>query len=142
MRLPLPMRVYVGVFGIFWLGGVATGLVRMFPQPETLVLVAMLVFGATLVYRMLRLEVVANGEGLLVRNHFRTRRYGWDEVEDFRLGSPGFGLPFGKVVYVLLAGGDVTTLDVTMRWGLTGRSRDKIAAYLSALREWGGRRTA
>ncbi len=136
IRLPLPMRVYVGVFAVVWLSGVGRGLVDVFPRPETLVLVVMLAFGATLVYRNLRLDVVANADGLLVRNHFRTRRYGWHEVEDFRLGSPGFGLPFGKVLYALLATGDVTTLDVTMRWGLTASSRKNIAAYLDALRRW------
>jgi hypothetical protein len=136
LRQPTALRVYIGAFGIFWCGIVAIGFVGLLPGPEALIPLGMLGFGGSLMYRSFRLEAVADDTGLLIRNYYRTRRYDWGDVEDFRLGSPMLGMPFGKVIHVLLTNGEIVTLDVTMRPWLFGRGREQRDRYLQQLREW------
>lgn len=136
---PIAVRVYIGIFGVVWCGFVAAGFVSLAPHPDSLILFGMFAFGATLTYRLFRLEAVADDSGLLVRNYYRTRTYKWPEVEDFRLGSPTMGLPIGKVIHVLLANGEIMTLDVTMRPWLLRRGKQKLDGYLRQLRAWVGR---
>ncbi|MCA1707420.1 MAG: PH domain-containing protein [Actinobacteria bacterium] len=140
IRQPIALRVYIGVFGIGWCGFVAAGFVDLVPRPESLLLLGMFVFGASLTYRMIRLEVVADSSGLLIRNYYRTRRYDWSDVEDFRVGGPTLGMPFGKVIHALLADGEIVTLDVTMRPWAFGRGTRERERYLQQLREWAPRR--
>lgn len=71
-----------------------------------------------------------------MRNHYRTRRYSWDEVEGFRVGTPTMGMPVGKVVHALLADGSIIALDVTMRPWLLSKSKAKLDRHLEALRAW------
>jgi hypothetical protein len=61
-------------------------------------------------------------------------RFGWDEIEDFRLGHPVMVIPFGRVIHVLLWNGEVVTLDITtMHWrfafgkGEAGTGSEEIA---------------
>lgn len=138
IRPPTALRVYTGLFGLFWCGFVLVALVATLVdrRPEALFLVFMLAFGGTLSYRMFRMEVVADVEGLLVRNYMRTKRYRWSEVEGFRLASPSFGMPFGKTIYALLTDGEMSSLDVTMQMGLLPGGRRKRDAYLTQLRQW------
>ena len=136
IRQPIAVRVYTGVFGLIWCGFVATGFLSLVPRPESLIPLGMLVFGATLTSRLVRVEAVADDSGLLVRNYYRTRTYKWSEVEDFRLGNPTMGLPIGKVIHVLLASGEITTLDVTMRPLLLSRGKEKLDGYIRQLRAW------
>ena len=67
----------------------------------SLVPLAMLAFGATIVYRTLRMGVDADEHGLVVRNGLRARRYSWHDIEDFRLGRPS-GMPVGHVLFEAL----------------------------------------
>ncbi len=122
-----------------WCGFVATGFVSLVPHLESLIPLGMLVFGATLTYRLVRVEAVADDSGLLVRNHFRTRTYKWSEVEDFRLASPTMGLPIVKAIHVLLANGEITTLDVTMSGVVLSRGKQKLDGYICQLQAWVGR---
>ena len=135
---PILLRVYIGAFGVVWCGLVAAGFLDLVPRPESLLLLGMFAFGASLTYRMFRLEVVADPSGLLIRNYYRTRRYDWSEVEDFRVGGPMLGMPFGQVIHALLVNGEVVTLDVTMRPWAFGRGAVR-ERYLRQLREWVGR---
>lgn len=139
IRQPTALRIYIVAFGVFWCGIVAVGFVSLVPRPEALIPLGMLMFGGSLTYRMFRLEVVADGTGLLIRNYYRTHRYHWEDVEDFRLGSPMMAMPFGKVIHALLANGEIVTLDVTMRPWLLGRGREQRDRYLRDLRKWVGR---
>lgn len=137
IRQPVALRIYVVGFGTVWcamlvsfaVAGRGQGAVSVVP-------LLMLGFGATLMYRMLRVGVVADESGLLVRNSFRTKRFSWSEVEDFRVGGAAMGMPFGKVVHVLLRNGEVLTLDVTMRPWLFARGRARLDEYVQALRSW------
>ena len=139
IRQPTALRVYIGAFGVFWCGMVAVGFVSLVPRPEALIPLGMLAFGGSLMYRMLRLEAVADEAVLFIRNYYKTRRHDSADVEDFRLGSPMLGMPFGKVIHVLLLDGEIVTLDVTMRPRLFGRGREQRERYLQQLREWVGR---
>jgi hypothetical protein len=72
----------------------------------------------------------------VVRNFFRTLRLGWGEVEDFRLGTM-MGMPFGRVIHVLLRNGEVVTLDITAsHWTFVFGERAKQEQMLQRLREW------
>jgi hypothetical protein len=136
---PTALRAYIGAFGVFWCGIVAVGFFGLVPQPEALIPLGMLAFGGSLTYRMVRLEVVADDAGLLIRNYYKTRRYSWAEVEEFRLGSATLGMPFGKVIHALLANGEIVTLDVTMTPALFARGRKRRERHLRQLQEWVGR---
>jgi hypothetical protein len=128
IRQPAAMRLYVLGFGIVWCGFLVTFLLDTgSPLP-----VLMLAFGATIVYRTVRLGVFADVDGLRVRNNFSTKRFAWSEVEDFRLGPPSMGLPVGKVIHVLLRDGTIMALDVTTR----PFGRAKLERNLVALRSW------
>ena len=118
---------------------VAVGFFGLVPRPEALIPLGMLAFGGSLTYRMFRLEVVADDAGLLIRNYYKTRRYSWAEVEEFRLGSAMLGMPFGKVIHALLANGEIVTLDVTMTPALFPRGRKRRERHLRQLQEWVGR---
>ena len=135
---PAVIRAYSAIFGLFWCGFVVVALVATIInlRPEALLLVVMLAFGATITYRTFRMEVVADVDGLLVRNYFRTKRFRWGEVEAFRLGSPTMGMPVGKTIYALLKDGELISLDVTMRLGLLPSTRRKRDTLLDQLREW------
>jgi hypothetical protein len=66
----------------------------------------------------------------LVRNLFRTWRIRWHEIEDFRLGSPIMGMPFGRVIHVLLRNGEAS------HWGFAFGGKARQEQVLTRLREW------
>jgi hypothetical protein len=136
IRQPTALRAYIGGFGVFWCVLVSVGFFGLAPRPEALIPLGMLAFGGSLTYRMFRLEAVADDGGLLIRNYYKTRRYSWGEIEDFRLGSPMLGMPFGKVIHALLVNGEIVTLDVTMMPALLGRGRKRRENHLRQLQEW------
>ena len=139
IREPIVLRAYIGVVGVFSCAIVAVAFVSLVPRPESLVPLGLFAFGSWLMYRMFRLEAVADESGLLIRNYYRTHRYEWRDVEDFRLGSPMLGMPFGTVIHALLANGEIVTLDVTMRPWLFRRGKEQRDRYLRQLRQWVGR---
>ena len=64
-------------------------------------------------------------------------RFGWDEIEDFRLGHPVMVIPFGRVIHVLLWNGEVVTLDITtMHWAFAFGGKAKQEQVLKRLRGW------
>jgi hypothetical protein len=92
----------------------------------------MLGLGESIVFLVLRLAVIADETGLVVRNNFGTEQLRWSEVEDFRVGAARGG----QMIHVLLRTGEFLPLDVTLRPALFGRGRRKLNSYLSALRAW------
>lgn len=101
------------------------------------VAILMIAFGVAFVVRIEGLRLVADESGVLVRNFFRTWHFEWAEVEDFRLGRPTMGLPFGQVVHVLLRNGEVVTADISAsHWGFTFGGKAKREQMLQRLREW------
>lgn len=135
MRQPAAVRVYMICFILLWIVLVAaSGIAPPFNTPIAIVLI---VFGLALGIRSVSLKCVADESGLLVRNFFRTRHFGWDEVEDFRWGRPVMGMPFGQVIYLLLRNGEVVALDITAsHWGFAFAGRLKRDQMLQGLREW------
>jgi predicted lysophospholipase L1 biosynthesis ABC-type transport system permease subunit len=89
-----------------------------------------LVFGM-LITLVARVAVVADGEGLVVRNLRGSWRLAWSDVEDFRAADEGGELG----LYVLLTAGDrMLPLDATrLRWG-SHRDPAEIERLLRGLR--------
>lgn len=135
IRPPIGQRIYIVALGIFWCGFLAVSIVAT-RSAASVVPLAMLAFGGTLFYRMLRLEVIADETELLIRNHLGTKHLDRSEVEDFRVGRASMGMPFGKVIHVLLRNGEIMALDVTLRPWLFGSGPAKLESYLNSLRDW------
>lgn len=135
IRQPLVVRIYIVCFSFLWVGLLLWGVVT---SPSVAPgAIFMLAFGVAFVVRIEGLRLVADESGLLVRNFFRTWRFGWAEVEDFRLGRPVMGLPFGQVIHVLLRNGEVVTADISAsHWGFTFGGNAKREQLLQRLREW------
>lgn len=137
IRQPLLIRIYIAVFGVVWLSFVGTFAIASLSF-VAIVPFAMFAFGAVFITRMFRVAVVADDNGILVRNNFRTRRYAWSEVEGFRAGPSARGLPFVKAIYVLLRDHSVLELDVTVRLWMWPGAADKLAAYTAELQRFVG----
>lgn len=136
IRHPAAIRIYVVALIVFWVGALVWG---GLPAPfDVPILVFMGTLGVALAARIRMLELVADDSGLLVRNFFRSWRFKWAEVEDFRLGTPPMGMPFGRAIHVLLRNGEVIAVDITAsNWGLLfGGRKAKLAQLLKRLREW------
>jgi hypothetical protein len=135
MRPPAAVRVYIICFILLWIVlFAASGIASPFNTPIAIILI---VFGLAVGIRSVSLKFVADESGLLVRNFFRTRHFGWDEVEDFRWGRLVMGMPFGQVIYLLLRNGEVVALDISAsHWGFAFGGRLKREQMLQRLREW------
>ena len=134
IRLPYGFRIYIVIFGVVWCAFVVSAVFTV-DSTAALIPVLMLVFGGTFMFRMANLAVFADDSGLRVRNCFRTRRFSWSEVEDFRIGSPAM-MPYGKAVHALLRDGEMIPLEATMGPWFFSRSRRKLDGYVSDLRSW------
>ena len=138
IRLPPLARAWVVGFMSVWCAVVVVAGVRGLtsdPSAGLLVLVLMLGVGMTMGYRMSRLGVVAEGDTLVVRNHWRTHRFPRSEVRDVQEVRVGSGVPWGRAVQVVLADRSAVSLDVTqtaMPWG--GHAR--LQSQLQQLRAW------
>jgi len=84
---------------------------------------------------MFRQAVIANEEGLLIRNIYRTSRYRWEEIEGFRTGRPSFQ-PFGKQIHVLLRNGEIAPVDVSIRFFRFSGGEARVQEMLTRLRAW------
>ena len=104
---------------------------------DALITLLMAALGTAFVIRIWSIRFVADESGLLVRNFFRTWRFRWDEVEDFRLGRQMMMMPFGRVIHVLLRNGEVLTLDITAsHWAFAFGAKARQEQMLQRLREW------
>jgi hypothetical protein len=125
-RQPAPVRIYFVCFALLWVGSLVAFGIRS--PSDALITVLVSAIGVAFIIRIWSVKFVADESGLVVRNFFRTLRLGWGEVEDFRLGTM-MGMPFGRVIHVLLRNGEVVTLDITAsHWTLSsveGRSRSR-----------------
>lgn len=124
------MQVYFALFGLLWVGLLLGSMTRS-QGFDALIAILMIVGGGAFILRTWSLKFVASDSGLFVRNLFRTYRFRWDEVEDFRMGR-AMGMPFGQVVHALLRSGEVITVDIA---GSLGR-KEKREQVLRRLREW------
>jgi hypothetical protein len=136
IRPPAAFRIYCVVFALIWVGtllvpyGIRSG-------SDAILKLLLGVVGAAFITRTATLKVLADELGLHVRNIFRTQHFGWKQVEDFRLGRPMSGLPFGWVIYVLLSNEEVVPLDVTAsNLSLAFGGRAKREQALNMLRDW------
>jgi len=134
MRQPMAARIYIICFSLLWIGlSTASMIASPYNTPIAMILIAIgLAFGI----RITSLGFVADESGLLVRNFFQTRQFGWGEVEDFRWGRL-MGMPFGQVIYALLRNGELVSLDISASyWGVPFGRRPKMEQMLQRLREW------
>jgi hypothetical protein len=140
IRQPRALRVYIVVFGCIWCAGVIAGIgvTAAALSPTVFIPLAMLAFAAFFFSRIYRISVVSEGDELVVRNWFTTRRLRRADIEDFRIGSAGPSYPFGKSIYAMLNDGTVLSLDVLARPAFTARSRDRLARALAELKGWLG----
>jgi len=133
MRQPAAATVFFicSMLLLLWFGV----LVVMSPSGIPLIGLGAVGVFLALAARTLFLKVVANDSGLLVRNTLRTRRFTWNEVEDFALGQQ---LTRGAdVVNVLLRNGHVVPLDVTsISWPFVRGGTAKREQTMEALRQW------
>ena len=135
IRQPAAIRVYVIAFTVFSLGVLVWGGIPS--AGDVLILVFMASFIVALAARISMLKLVADDSGLLVRNFFRSWHFKWAEVEDFRLGTPPMGMPFGRAIHVLLRNGEVIAVDISAsNWGLLFGGKTKHEQLLKVLREW------
>ena len=135
IRQPTIARVYIICFGLFWCGVLVDALLRRHSSADAAALLLMLGLGEGIVFLVLRLAVIADETGLVVRNNFGTEHLEWNEVEDFRVGGTTGG-QFGKKIQVLLRNGDLIALDATLRLSISGRGRRELDSDLAALRAW------
>jgi hypothetical protein len=135
MRQPVAVRVYIICFSLLW---IVLSAASMIPSPfNTPIAMILIIIGLAVGIRSVSLKCVADESGLLVRNFFATRHFGWDEVEDFRWGRPVMGMPFGQVIYLLLRNGEVVALDISASyWGFPFGRRPRLEQLLQRLREW------
>lgn len=135
IQQPLAMRIYCLFFGLLVVGTMVPPAIRS--GSDGIFILLFTVVGVTFIARVALLRVLADESGLHVRNVFRTQHFRWDEVEDFRLGRPMGGLPFGWVIHVLLRSEEVVTLDVAVySWSLAFGARAKREEVLNGLRQW------
>lgn len=134
IRPPLA-RIWIVGFSIFWCGFLIVSSLPPDRDPVGLVVTAgMLVFGVGLGYRLLRLGASTEGDVLVIRNNFRTRRLARREIEAFRVGEVNAGLPIGRAIFVLLTDESVVQIDGAMSLGPLGGGR--LDRTLSDLRRW------
>jgi hypothetical protein len=133
-RQAAPVRIYFVCFALLWVGSLVAFGIRS--RSDALITVLMSAIGIAFIIRIWSVRFVADESGLVVHNFFRTLRLGWGEVEDFRLGTM-MGMPFGRVIHVLLRNGEVVTLDITAsHWTFVFGRRAKQEQMLQRLREW------
>ncbi len=134
IRLPIAIRIYGACFGLVWVGFLIAAITSS-KASEIPFAAFMAIFGAAFIYRFVGVWIVADESGLLIRNLYRTWRFRWDEVDDFRLGRP-MAMPFGQVIHVLLRNGEVVTADVTASSWTLFSGRAKLERTLQELRRW------
>lgn len=138
MRLPLSVRLYVGVVAVAWCAvfgpaAFAAGLAR---SPIVVVPVLALGFGVSVGTRILRLSLAAEGDELVVRNHSSTRRLRRDQIQGFQIAGSRTPIPIGRTVQALLNDGTVVVLDVLARPHLLPSSKRRLSQQLDQLAEW------
>lgn len=144
MRASALSIVWTVGFSIFWCGGLVWATVREWPVSPTLLLVRALgvAFVALAAYRMVRVGFEVQGDELLVRNLFRTRRVARSHLRRVWLGEPhtaplpGGWLPGprGEAMNVETDSSRFT-IDVTRNWlgtrGLHAQSVDAAKSLLA-----------
>jgi PH (Pleckstrin Homology) domain-containing protein len=134
IRVPVALRVYLAGFGVVWSAFLIATVLHS-GVSDALVVLFMIPIGVAIAMRAALQVVVADDSGLFVRNFYRTRRFSWSDVEEFRIGTPAMQ-PFGKVIHVLLRNGEFFALDVSMRPWFFGRGKAKLEETVTRLRSW------
>jgi len=130
LRPGLGLRLYLLAFGTIWVGVIIVGAIGSADVVSMLISAGMLAFGVGFVGRTAFALVEVRNDGMLVRNVFHTRFFGWDEIEGFSVQrGKGYASPWGRTVVVLLTNGEAQTLDATLRYhGFTGGHDDVVEA--------------
>lgn len=140
LRVPLGWRLYVGVFGLVWLALCATFAVQAVRGGQVtgvVVVLAVLLFGETLVLRTVRARATTSGSTLTVRNVLSTRRLERAQIESVRVGRPtGNPVPLGQVLTVLDRSGGTVTIEASMRTSFTAGGRQALEEQRAALEAW------
>lgn len=124
IRPPLPFRLYTYGFGVLWCVVGVDVFAHAFPKSSSIVPALILASGATFLWRVWALLAKSDGDELLVRNLYRTRRVPASQITQFRTG-PAPWLPFGRTVLVV-TDSDAFSLDACGMWNFRTRSeRDK-----------------
>ena len=122
--------------GSLWCGGLIFFAISS-RSSQGLVVLPMLAVGIAVFSRLFRIRVRADSEGLLVRNRGLTRRFSWDQVEDFRLGDLAqLGPMSATVIHVIPIEGNLARLDATSRLLVANQGQARLDDYLAALRSW------
>lgn len=137
IRPTLALRLFTLAFAIVWFGFLAAGLVRALRDGRAVVIAVpiLMMVGGVLIFRSnLRMRVIADAQGLRVRNFVREHRYPIGDVDRFVEHGPN-GMPerLGALIAVLLTDGRMIDLRVTTT-GPLGRARR--AHVLRTLRAW------
>lgn len=136
-RVSLPVRVFCVGWALFWLGACGAGVVKAAGKGAWLtVVVAALVglVGGTVAWRNAQLALFTDGDELVIRNVYRTRRLRRADVEGFRVGTPSMW-PFGEAIHVLARGGTVIASDATSS-ACSRRARRRRDTTLERLGVW------
>ncbi len=135
IRLPLVFRIYSAAFLLLWVATITWVTIIHNQGPSALMGVAFLVFGCAIGYRILRLGVRSDADGVLnVHNHLGSRRLTRSDIEEFRLGNSG-GLRWGqRGIQALLRDGTTYSLDVCRT--SSGMWTNRLHRHLDELNAW------
>jgi len=132
-------RLGVVAFGTVWSAVLVAlsriRLARGFHPLEWLVAAAVFCTLLALYYRSVRMAVVADADGLLIRNTFWTRRLGWADVEGFEGDEPDRRFDSWGI-HAVRRGGREVALEAASRSNLLRRNAEVVGGYLEELRAW------
>lgn len=129
---PAISRVWVALFGVAWCSALGATVVAT-RSAASVIPLFMLVLGGALSWRLFTMCVVANADGLFVRNNVTSKHYSWDEVEGFRIGAQN--PPVMRTINVLLHNGEMRTLDATTRLSTSGNAK-RLERWSVMLQAW------
>lgn len=122
-------RVWTAVFGTLWCGGIGFGVVKSIidgPSGLSVMLLGMLAFGSAIISVNLRMRVVADGDGLHVRNFFREQHHPAASITQI-VEHTANGMPsaLGGRLAVMLTNGRLLDLNATTSGPFGGARRER-----------------
>ena len=132
------MQVYVAAFGVAWCAVVTFGFIEaLVHQPSVAIIpAAMLGFGLTLTYRMLRISARSRTEHTCDSSKRRHQtRPTRSDVEDSQIGRPS-NQPIGKTIHLLLRDHGIVAIDAAARPYVTHRGKLQLAQRQAELKAW------
>jgi Bacterial PH domain len=130
IRPPMFVRAYAYVFIVVWIAACLFGFFKALPHLSAVIPLLMLVGGSVFCWRFASVGARSEGQTLLVRNVYRTRRIPAAAITEVRTGRSPMQ-PFGHTVFVV-TDSEAVALDV----GLIGRLRGGAERDRAALEAW------